>query len=396
LSGSGSGPAPKAVQNDLLDMLDSTPPAAAASNQNSFASFNPQNSFPTADVNSSTNFTPNFNSQFSFDPFSNPPQQQSQMAFSQPSQITDPFSQPTPTLAPTPLLNVPFLKINPPAPPQSKQEAPPPADPTPSLKGFSAFDDLVDSSSLAPPAQQPSNLVNPFDSQLPNNLAPNFQPQHPNSNVPFQQNHGYYQNQQNFQHPGQHPGMPNPNMNPNMQNFNPSAVPNYAGYHQPNYQVPPQQFGNSSGFPPSNIQMMPNGGMPQMGMQNHPFYGNPQGPPQMYQQQVPNQMGPNPTPPAPAPAPVPTPAAPDPFSSMTGSAWGSVGGKPTPPVIPKFGSDVFLVDSDIPPEKQPQPQSQYQSQPQTINNSAVNIANPFDNVMQSSVSGPPVNPFDLF
>jgi len=88
--------------------------------------------------------------------------------------------------------------------------------------------------------------------------------------------------------------------------------------------------------------------------------------------------------------PAPAPAAPDPFSSMGGTAWGSVGGKPPPQVIPSYGNttEAPAVDNN--------PFGGQQQPPAPV---VGDSNNPFAATAATTEAAPaeaPMNPFDMF
>merc|ERR1711907_794294 len=95
------------------------------------------------------------------------------------------------------------------------------------------------------------------------------------------------------------------------------------GQQQMGYGQPSGQYGQPTGYLPS--QQFPGQPMHQQHTGQYPPHAQQPPSSSMPQQQPPQQT------------PAPAPAAPDPFSSMGGTAWGSVGGKPPPQSIPSYG-----------------------------------------------------------
>merc|ERR1719379_1706633 len=93
--------------------------------------------------------------------------------------------------------------------------------------------------------------------------------------------------------------------------------------------------------------------------------------------------------------PAPAPAAPDPFSSMGGTAWGSVGGKPPPQSIPSYG-DSTVAGLTQAPAVDNNPFGGQQQPPAPV---AADVNNPFAATAADQATAPaaaPMNPFDMF
>jgi hypothetical protein len=366
---------------DLLDLMNSSPAAPPNSGvstfQNAVSAPAPQsagfNAFSSPDpVGSMPAFDP-FNTASSalavpFDPFSS-----GNNAFNQPAGVT-----------PQQMLNVPFLQTNP-----AKEPEPVALQPTAHSNGnvrrsFSAFDEIT------PPPSAVSG--NPFDAPS-SNAALSFPPQQqmypqmppgPYGGPGYAQQTGFIQQQQQPGYPSMPPqgyayGAPNPAPQVGYpygppqagyppQQFAPRGPPNSYGY-PPNLG---QQQGFSPGYSPGLQSGNPFGAAPVPQTSSGSYYPQQQ----QQQQQQPSSLVP----------PVAAPAASDPFASMGGTAWSSVGGKPKANQTQNFGSDVFC-ETDS-------PQQSMQQLPQQPH---VQSANPFSSA-PTSTSAPPeaVNPFDLF
>ena len=346
---------------DLLDMMDSIPPpnvfSPTSQQSNNFDAFGSSSSTNSNNNNSGPsqgfdafNQTPsmgngaqnngfkafgstsapnnNNNNNNSFDAFSTSSQQTQSfdnfgqpMTFQQPQMQNQAFAQPqngfmnqTATNFGQPAAPMVFIKTAPPAPAPASIAPPVAPSSKPVIPGFSAFDDLVIQSPAMPPAPAAaSNTANPFDMANPfNNSGPPQQqygmPPQQQYGMPPQQQFGGMPPQQQFA------GMP-----PQQQQYGgmPPQQQQYGGMppQQQQYGMPPQQ--QQYGMPPQQQQY----GMPPQ----QQMYGMPPGAP--FQQQYNPNMG---APPQSVVAPVVAPPAPDPFSSMTGLAFETVGKAPPP------------------------------------------------------------------
>ena len=347
---------------DLLDMLDSAPPPSVFSpssnqqksnnfdafggssnnNSNSNASSKGFDAFgqPSSNGNGfnafSSSSAPSSNS---FDAFSSSSQQSQsfdnfgqQMTFQQPQMQNQAFAQPQggfmnqaatnfgQTAAP-----MAFIKIAPPAPAPAPIAPLTSAPSKPVIPGFAAFDDLVIESPAMPPAPAP-NTANPFD--MPGNGA--GQPMHNSFNGgPPQQQYGMPPQPQYGMPPQQQYGMPQ------QQQFGVPPQQQFGMPPQQQYGMPPQQ---QFGMPTQQQFGMPT--QQQYGMPPQQQYGMSQGAP--YQATYnPNMGAPPQAQPQLVSAPATAPQAPDPFLSMTGLAFETVGKAPPP------RSSISVTPSDI-------------------------------------------------
>jgi len=304
-------------------------------------------------------FAGNSNTSSGFDAFSSPAPKQGgfnadfQQNNNLPQQFGGGFSNfnsPPPQSAPQ--APMPFIKLAPPAPePTPARAATPESTPAaPPAKNFSAFDDLLEPASSAPlpGLGGATQTANPFDA--PHAGAAHSHPAGAQPAAPFG-GHQQYPPHSQSQHPVGYPPAAPYGYPPQQQH--PGYPPQYPGQQHQHQPYPPRGPGGPPhGYPP---QQPHPGYPPHGGHAQHPGYPPAPGgyPPQPHAQQYPGYP-PNagyPYPPhggapgqpgnhqqagiapgsAPAPAAAPAaPVAPDPFASMSGAAWGAVGGKPAP------------------------------------------------------------------
>ena len=388
-------PAPEPPKrNELLDLFDSPNPAPPQQQQQQqqqqFDPFGSQqqqilpsqsNGFPQQGQTSTNNSFAAFDSQpvqqGGFDAFGSPQPQMHQNAFGAPTQFNQQaFGQP--------IQPMPFLATK---PPESSSEVSAPVPSVveatkPSLLSIGdAFDDLVIGDTAPPSSNNPFDTVSsggavPVPGTLPYNatsqlnqmgMPPQGQqmvyPPQPQHNQ-FQQPTQHQQQQQQQQPPQMGYGHPPPQMS--------YGQPPPGQYGQP----PPGQYGQPGVYP---VPI------------NQPYPGQQQYPPPPHQttsSSMPQQAQQQ----APAPA-----AAPDPFSAMGGSAWGTVGGKPAAPVIPSYG--VATSASAVPSVDNNNPfggQQTSASIPTPVDSTAADANNPFAAAPAAAPAETPMNPFDMF